>query len=657
MGLTRIRAILAGFLIVAGSPVAAQSVSVPSVAPTPADDSVYRLAVDPVKHEGEPTHLLLDSTTVRVDANGSVVKTFRRVIQVLTEAGASHLREQQFGYVPGHQSFAVHWLRVVSPSGAVVSSGPSHVQESDVPAPVSTSPVYSDQKIIRMSLSGIEAGTILDVEFAVTERKPALRDDFIQTYVATPGPSIERARLVLDIPSSMTPRIREQNLDFRKATRSVSGRTQVTWARNETPKFQTEPFAADSNNVVMQVRLGGPLTWTDVSQWYAGLARDRYRVTPLVSHIVDSLVATARTRDDSIRAVHRWVAQDIRYVGIELGIGGYQPRMPDSVIVTGFGDCKDKSTLFVAALSHLHIPAFPVLLSISANARRDIPSPQQFNHEIAAVPVAGGGYHYTDLTSAFTSYDELPSNIQGGFALVVLPDGRNVEVTLPVDSAESNVEDTRLTGALSLDGKFDGHYEEAVTGTIAAGIRASFASPMDSAQRADAARRVSRRFFSSGEGDSLTAFNGKDYTARARVRLRIRNANATTSAGPVMLLNNPFTTFSPMVSMADDIAAMPVRRFPIDAGKIIGRRTVNTEFRVTLPEGWHARIPSGITASSVFGTYATSYVQNGRELIMTRHLVGAAGIYMPARVSELVTWLRAIGHDDVKLIVLDRPAS
>ncbi len=665
MGLThggiRYLILVAALLLGRASPLVSQVVSkgitVPSVAPTQADDSLYRLAVDPAKHEGEPVHTLADVTTVRVEADGSVVKTFRRVLQVLTEAGASRLREQQFGYVPGHQGFAVHWLRVVRSDGTVVSPGPTQVQESDVPAPVSTSPIYSDQKVIRMSLSGVTAGTILDVEFELTERKPALKDDFTQSFVFTPGASIERARLVLDVPASVTPRIREQNLDFRPTSHTVNGRTQIIWSRNQTPRFQPEPFAADSNNVVMQVRIGGPVTWTDVSQWYAGLARDRYAATPRLTHIVDSLVATARTRDDSIRAVHRWVAQDIRYVGIELGIGGYQPRMPDTVIATGYGDCKDKATLFVAALQHLGIQAFPVLLSISANAKRDMPSPQQFNHEITAVRLQSGGFQFVDLTSSFSAYGELPGNIQGGFALVVFPDGKNQEVTLPSDRPESNVETTRLVGVLSTDGKFDGHYEETVTGSIASGMRASFGAPLDSAQRAESARRVARRFFSSGDGDSLTAFNGRDYTIPPRVTVRIRNATATTSAGPVLLLNNPFPTFAAMGTVADDIAAMPVRRFPIDAGKIIGRRTSMTEFRVTVPEGWHARVPAGITASSVFGTYATSYTQTGRELVMTRRLGGATGVFVPSRVTELVTWLRAIGHDDVKLIVLDKVAN
>jgi len=110
-----------------------------------------------------------------------------------------------------------------------------------------------------------------------------------------------------------------------------------------------------------------------------------------------------------------------------------------------------------------------------------------------------------------------------------------------------------------------------------------------------------------------------------------------------------------MTTVADDMARLPSRRFPIDASRIVGRLTGISEFRVTLPEGWHARLPTNVSATSVFGSYAATYSQEGRDLVIGRRIVGGTGIFAPSREAELVTWLRAIGHDDVKFIVLDRP--
>jgi hypothetical protein len=48
----------------------------------------------------------------------------------------------------------------------------------------------------------------------------------------------------------------------------------------------------------------------------------------------------------------------------------------------------------------------------------------------------------------------------------------------------------------------------------------------------------------------------------------------------------------------------------------------------------------------------TSYAQNGRELLVTRRLVGATGVQAPDQVAALVAWLREVGKDDASLIII-----
>src|SRR5207253_9885675 len=145
----------------------------------------------------------------------------------------------------------------------------------------------------------------------------------------------------------------------------------------------------------------------DVARWYGGLARDRYVTTPALDSSLASLVAGARTLEDSLRRVHRWVAQDFRYVSLSLGIGGFQPRLPGAVLATRYGDCKDKATLFIARARRLGLRAYPVLLSSTGGIARDRPSALAFDHMIAAVE-RSGSYLYLDLTSELTPFGSLP---------------------------------------------------------------------------------------------------------------------------------------------------------------------------------------------------------------------------------------------------------
>ena len=136
-------------------------------------DSIYRLAVDPAKYPEEDAAYLLDDGVVRLEADGRGTKTFRQIIQVMKPSAVDRLQEQSFGYSPQHEKLTINWIRVVRPNGTVVSDKPSHVQDSDVPAPTDD-PVYSDRKLRRASISGVAPGTILDYSYTIEELKRAI---------------------------------------------------------------------------------------------------------------------------------------------------------------------------------------------------------------------------------------------------------------------------------------------------------------------------------------------------------------------------------------------------------------------------------------------------------------------------------------------------
>ena len=648
-------------------PLAAQAPRVsPKGDPSVRDDTLYSVAVKREAYPEESSVLLLDDGIVRYEADGRSVRTFRQVVQILTESAVERYQEHSFSYAPGHQRLTVNWIRVVTPDGKVVSSAPSQLQDADVPATMGN-PVYSDGKIRRASLTGVAPGTIVDYSYTIEELKPFLAGDFQDSWGVTTGLPTMRSRYIVDVPASLDLRLRERNLSFRRQERVAGGRRVYTWATTNVPKYRGEAFAADSNGVVMSIALSSPTTWQRISSWYAGLARDRYEITPPVAAKIHSLVAGARTLDDSIRAVHRWVAQDVRYVSLALGLGGYQPRAPQTVLETGFGDCKDKATLFVAALRSMGVTAYPVLLSADGGVERTMPSIGQFDHAIAAVErrvsetaagsgggATGGPYVFTDLTSDVTAYGALPFSEQGEFALVVHPDGRGEEVTLPLDPIPANRSETRLVGTISDAGLFDGRMESAEWGAGEGALREVFSQPLDSTKRAAFMRGLASRWFEGADGDSLVAFDGKDLAVHPRISLVVRHGKATSNAGQTEILTIPLANMSGMKEMANELERRAPRRFPIDSRKILGQAVGYTELRFTMPPGWQARLPKAISASGPFGTYESEYAQTGRELRITRRLTGARNVLPPERAGDLIAWLRAIGADDAKFIVIEK---
>ncbi len=622
--------------------------------PSVRSDTIYALAVDSAKYPGEPYVVLLDDGIVRLEADGRGTKTYRTVVQVLQADAVETFAERQFGWEPGHEKLTVNWVKVVRPDGTVISDQPGQVQESDVPAEMGD-PVYSNRKVLRYSLKGVAPGTIVDVSFTTEELKPWLPGDFYRTWSVHNARLARRSRYVVDLPASLTPHLVERNLTFRRTTQEVKGRRIWTWATQEVPKPPSEEFASDSNDVLMSIELGGNITWAQIGKWYAGLARDRYVLTPEVKAKLPGLLAGARSADDTLRAIQRWIAQDIRYVSVSLGIGGYQPRPPAEVVAAGYGDCKDKATLFVAIANALGFKAWPVLLNAGGNVTRGVPAIEQFDHAIAAVE-RKGGRTYVDLTSDLTPFGELPPSDQGQFALVVHPDGATEEVTLPLSAPGDNYSETRITGTLAADGTIAATYVESALGGRQYPLRNLFTAQVDSAHRADFARSIATKLYPGARGDSLQIFDGRDLRAVPRVALRIAGGEAARPVGAskkTRILTLPFGSMRGLADAATALEAQGPRSFPIDAAKVIGPSVSVSLLELTLPPGWRAQLPEPVEVDGKWGRYRSRFSQEGRVLRFERRLEGARGIYPPDDLLDLAQWLRALAKDDVPYLVLE----
>jgi hypothetical protein len=285
--------------------------------------------------------------------------------------------------------------------------------------------------------------------------------------------------------------------------------------------------------------------------------------------------------------------------------------------------------------------------------RRELPTIQQFDHEIAAV-AKGRGYEFVDLTASMVPYGELPYGEQGGFALVVRPDGTSDEVTLPKVEPAANRTTIRIAGVLDSTGVFNGTYDERATGSAQFSLRSAFYNPLDSTQRANAANAVARKLFDGAEGDSLIGFDGKDLAELPRMRMLVRHAQAATPVGATMILHTPLGSMSGLAAAAKELEARDARRFPIDPAQFWGPRTSATELSIVLPPGWHAQLPKGIHAESPFGTYESTYAEQNGTLRMTRSVTGATTVQAPEKIADFIKLLRTVAADDAKFIVLTR---
>jgi len=249
-------------------------------------------------------------------------------------------------------------------------------------------------------------------------------------------------------------------------------------------------------------------SWSEVASWYAGLVADLPASQEARDEAVVITTDVASPRDRLAVLVGN-VRRSVRYVAVEVGVGGFRPTPPAEVAARRWGDCKDKAFLLLDQLAAVGVAAHPALI-LSADDRRleqDFPSPDQFNHLIVAVEESAvegregdpsaGGYLFVDPTLSAGGLRWLHPSTQGQLALVVHPDGGELVAT-PV-LPEQDVR--RLEAVLTIDTAGSAH------GTLALHVVGARAQSLIAAAAQDGgeetARAELRRWLPSAELSDL----------------------------------------------------------------------------------------------------------------------------------------------------------
>ncbi len=225
---------------------------------------------------------------------------------------------------------------------------------------------------------------------------------------------------------------------------------------------------------VLRYAWGREQSWRDVGRWYRDLLAGLPRHAQPVRRLAAELAAGEQAPRQRLEAVLAFLRRKVRYVAVQVGIGGYRPSAPEAVLSRKWGDCKDKSLLLVDLLDEIGIEARPALILSAADRRidPDFPSPAQFNHLIVAVPQdaveisdgdpVAGGYLFLDPTQTHGGARWLHPGVQDQDALVITPEGgvlvrtptlpRHELRVLGVDVEISEAGDARGRAGLRLEG-------------------------------------------------------------------------------------------------------------------------------------------------------------------------------------------------------------
>ncbi|MDQ2776021.1 MAG: DUF3857 and transglutaminase domain-containing protein [Acidobacteriota bacterium] len=604
---------------------------------------------------------LLDEHHLTVDSDGMTARQIREAVKILSWEGRRRA-EAEVQYLQKSTRIREFHAWLIAPNGAVKTYGKNDIVDRAVKADFELYDEYRARIIVAQnpeigstfawSASFEEPEIIPQTIWYFQQNQPALLSRCVLTL-----PAGWQAKASIFNHGAITPTVEGNTYTWelkdlgpiKKEARSPGVDSLVPWMGVTFERSRADTAAAKQLS-----------SWSDVSQWYSGMADTQFQTSEPLNAKVRELIAKVSTVYQRIQAIGRYV-QKIKYVEISTNLargGGYQPHLATDVFAKQYGDCKDKANLMRAMLRVAGIESHMVLIfSGDRNyVRAEWASPYQFNHAIIAIAVPDtvsnpavlihpvlGRLLIFDPTDSETPAGDLPEYEQGSYALIAA--GAKGDIArMPVAPPETNRTDVSVTGSLAQDGSL-----EAVIGFDSRAQSArDFRSVHDYLQPVEFRKMIEAWLSREVKALELDQMDAADKFDEGAFGIRI----SFKAPRYAQLMQGRLLVFKPAI-------VEPYNRFPLQSEKRIHPLVLDSEcyhkrVRVKLPANFKVdEMPDPAKFNTSFGSYSSDYKLDGNDLLFTEELDVSATTLPAERYPEARTFFEHVaGAEQAPLVLL-----
>lgn len=282
-------------------------------------------------------------------------------------------------------------------------------------------------------------------------------DWHIQSY----NTAVEQGLFVVDIPKDQAFYYQTLNIEIEPKITQEGDRQLFTWAVQNLIATKKEAYGPPSAEVLPLIKTapdvfelegyaGSMRDWKTYGDFVNTLYHGRDELPKEVVMQVKKLTAEATSNAEKIAILYRYMQENMRYVSVQLGIGGWQPFDANYVSERKYGDCKALTNFMKAILKEVGITAYPALIrsgDLFYEVSDTFATPS-FNHVILNIPSED---YWLECTSSTMPPNYITSGNDDRSVLLITEEGGKL-VKTPKLSYEDNVEENKASITLNENG-------------------------------------------------------------------------------------------------------------------------------------------------------------------------------------------------------------
>ena len=407
------------------------------------------------------------------------------------------------------------------------------------------------------------------------------------------------------------------------------------------PKIQ---FAA--NNFEFYGVPGDFSSWQSFGTWLKNLYADVSSLTPEREAEIRKMTDTIKTDKGKVKFLYNYMQQNMRYVSVQLGIGGLKPFPAAFVDQKKYGDCKALSNYMSALLKAVNIPSYCAIINAEANQEPASPTfPYNgFNHVILCVPLKSDTT-WLECTSTTATFGVLSSFTENRKALLVTERG-GILVSTPKSTPQENQFDSNSHIVLDADGGAKAEIKIFGTGEY----RDEYIAL--SSQKTDEQKETLLTGLGIKQPSEFNFTFGKDVNGTKEVDLNLEfDKFCDVKAGDKQF-------YRPMAFTLWDKTVPILEKRKTDFYFDFPRQKSNIT-TIDLPAGFEVEtLPTSQSLKFTYGSYDIKYVYDAakNQVISTARFSLTNHVIPAAKYTEMQQYLDAVARAQNKKLVIRRKA-
>lgn len=324
----------------------------------------------------------------------------RKSLKVLSEAGMQNASEISINFDPLYEQLLLHSIKIIRGDQVLDRTDMKKVKTFQQETELSEH-LYNGNYTALVVLEDVRKNDIIEYSYTRRGFNPVFGDKYTESYPLQYGVPVCHLYYKLIVPANRSISIKGYHTNMVPVVEQTPAEKVYQWKLANVAAMSSEERTPAWYDPSPSVLVSEYQSWKEVSDWAAGLYPFNLPLSGPLRQKIAEITKAFPTAEERAGAALRFVQDEVRYMGIEMGENSHKPNHPDKIFSQRFGDCKDKSYLLCTLLRAMGMEANPVL--INTTARKTIsewlPSPTAFDHVTVQVRVKGATYWFDPTIS------------------------------------------------------------------------------------------------------------------------------------------------------------------------------------------------------------------------------------------------------------------